>query len=64
MPEQMHRDPTFEAACRLEIDEKGCEVCARRMALTTGELRCGVNKVFPFCKGAKKGFVLDMGGVS
>jgi len=32
------------------------------MELTTGELRCGVNKKFPFCKGAKKGFVLDMGG--
>lgn len=57
----VHKDPTFEAVANMEISEKGCHVCTRRVELSCGELRCGVNKKFPFCRGARPGFVLDLG---
>lgn len=56
------RDPTLEGAQQMEIQERGCAVCERRRVLSTGELRCGVGKRFPFCRAdKKKGFRLDVG---
>ena len=56
-----HRDPTFEAACRLEINEKGCAVCMRRRVVFNDEYACDTGLVFPFCRVNKKGFILDEG---
>ena len=61
MGEALYRDPTFEAAARLEISEKGCRVCVRRVELSGDRIRCGVGREFPRCRGLKHGFVLDMG---
>jgi hypothetical protein len=57
-----HADPTFEAACRMEIRELGCKACVRRLTLSTGAVRCSQGKEFPRCKGERKGFKLDEGG--
>lgn len=57
---ELYRDPTMEAAQRLEIREKGCAVCARRLALSDEALRCSTGKTFPSCRGVTKGFVLDV----
>ena len=56
---EAHRDPTFERVLRLEIRERGCRCCLRRVELSTGELRCGRGKRFPACRGERGGFVLD-----
>jgi len=58
----LHHDPTYEAACRMEVDEKGCAVCVRRLELSAGGIHCSTGKRFPFCKGNKNGFLLGMGG--
>ncbi len=56
----MHRDPTFDAACRMEVNEKSCAVCQLRV-LIADRIHCGINKKFPFCKKDGSGFLLDMG---
>jgi len=61
MPEQRHCDPTFDAACRMEINEKGCSICQRRIFIDNN-LHCSMSKKFPFCKKDSNGFMLDLSG--
>jgi len=61
MSVQVHRDPTFDAACRLEIHEKNCSVCQRRVVLAD-QSYCGVDKKFPACKRQRGGFLLIVEG--
>lgn len=56
----LHKDPTLEAAQRLEIAQKRCGACQRRVMLSSGDLRCGVGKTFPACRGQRGGFALDV----
>lgn len=59
-----YKDPTFDAVLRLEIGERQCAVCLRRVELSTGALRCGKGKRFPSCRGERGGFVLDVRGAA
>jgi len=60
----LHRDPTFEAACAMQLRELGCKACARRLTLSDCSVVCSQGKKFPFCKREKSGFKLDEGGAS
>lgn len=61
MSVELYRDPTFEAVAAIEIREKGCKVCVRRIEYFKGVFRCAVGKKFPVCRGKRNGFVLDEG---
>lgn len=57
-----HPDPTFNKVQRVEEDEYGgCPVCLNRIELCGDEARCMYGLKYPFCRGAKNGFDLDMG---
>lgn len=57
----LHKDPTFERAARLELREKQCRACLRRVVLSCGRVMCSKGKRWPRCMGQKDGFVEDMG---
>jgi len=57
----VYADPTLERAQALEISDKGCRVCVRRVTLSGGAVRCRLGKTFPRCRGARNGFQLDVG---
>jgi len=54
MTQALYNDPTLEAAQRLEIQEKRCDVCERAIWLSTGGSVCSQGKKFPFCKSDRK----------
>jgi len=56
------RDPVFEQVLRMQIRERGCRCCARRVELASGDVRCGNGRRFPSCRGQRGGFVLEEDG--
>ena len=57
-----YRDPVFDQVLRMEIRERGCRCCRRRVELSSGEVRCGSGRRFPSCRGERGGFALDEEG--
>lgn len=52
---QLHKDPTFEAAQRMEIEQKKCSICMQSIALIhTKKNICASGKQWPFCKYDRK----------
>lgn len=58
---RLHADPTFERVLRLEISERQCHVCVRRLEVLEGRVVCSVGKKYPSCQYSRGGFDLDVG---
>lgn len=50
----LYRDPTFEAACELELREKRCEACEQSLSLVGGKAVCSQGLKWPACRSDKK----------
>lgn len=54
-----HKDPTFNLAYALEVQEKNCTVCQRNFTLNNKNY-CSNGLKFPSCRQKRNGFkVLD-----
>lgn len=51
--------PVERQAQAMEIKEKGCRVCQKRIEIN-GDVRCRVGKRFPKCRNQKNGFRLEV----
>lgn len=58
--EDIHLTRVEREAQGMEINEKTCRVCTRRIELSDGGVLCGVRKKWPDCRRDKnRGFQLD-----
>lgn len=57
----IYKDPTFDRVLRLEIRERQCHVCTRRVSVLEGRVVCSVGKKYPSCQYERRGFELDTG---
>ncbi|PCI14278.1 MAG: hypothetical protein COB71_02820 [Thiotrichales bacterium] len=57
-----HKDPVFEEVHRLQIRERGCKVCTRRVEFSDTKVACSEGgRNFRFVGGIGRGFGWMMG---